>query len=602
MKKLIIIVLILASGNSSIAQSNSKNEWQEKIDELFESYTQYNRFVGNVLISKDDTIIYQKSFGYAALESNKKNTNVSLFGIASLTKSLTAVGIMKLVESGKITLDTPLSTYYPNFIREYSGQITIQHLLNSSSGMQANIGRVDDAGSGLMPEVSEITIEELLEKFKDSQLNFEPGTAYEYNNFGCVLLAHIIEKVSGQTYANFMEQAVFKPTGMDNTASSLFKDVSEMAHPYFGLGMDKLEKFTTPYHTSWLMGAADVTSTTGDLYKFMQALDKGTLLKPTSVNQLYTRSQEMGVNTMTSGLGWVIDQKEGEKWIYNSGLLPGYASMMGSLPEQNIKVIILSNATSVNPVTDEFQGKASFVEGEITDKIVALLLDKPVELTPIPSQISDSHLGKKNAFQLDNEHTLVIKSEKGKFFLETTGKAPWSVFTYAFSKDANDKSEASETALFFAKAWRAQQFEGLSDYGNEQMKGFLGTQEGQDQLKGMWVNFVDHAGEFKSYNIYKIDGDEVKNVHLRFHFETVDIGMVISVNAAHKIQGMFMDNAVKTSHVTKVALVPVGESKFFIDGHRNGGMQDLIITITDSGLTLIDGSEKFKGKMINTPH
>lgn len=597
MKRLIIIALILGSGYSSFGQSNSKKELETKINELFESYIQYNRFVGNVLISKDDKIIYEKSFGYADLERQKKNTKASVFSIASLTKSLTAVGIMKLVENGKLTLETPLSTYFPNFIPEYSNQITLQHLLNNSSGIQANIGRVDNEGKGLMPEINEITIDELLEKFKDSKLNFEPGTAYEYNNFGHLLLAHIIEKVSGQSYANFMEQAVFKPAGMKNTASATFNKVSEMAYPYLGLGMKAFEKFVTPFHTSWLMGAADVNSTTSDLYKFMQALDKGTLLKPTSVNQLYTRSQEMGVNTMTSGLGWVIDQKEGEKWIYNSGLLPGYASMMGSLPAQNIKVIILSNATSANPVTDEFQGNVSFVEGEITDKIIALLLDKPVELTPIPTQINNSHFGKK-VFQLDAEHTLVIKNEGGKYFLETRGKSPWSVFTYAFSKDAYDKSEACETALFFAKAWSTQQFEGLSDYGNEQMKGFLGTQQGQNQLKGMWANFINHAGEFKAYNIYRIEGEEVKNVHLRFHFKTVDIGMVISVNAVHKIQGMFMDDAVKTSHVKRVALVPVGENKFFIDGHRNGGMQDLIIILTDSDLTLIDGSEKIKGNIV----
>ncbi len=597
MKKLIIIALIVAAGHSSIGQSNSKKELESKMDELFESYTQYNRFVGNVLVSENNKIIYQKSFGYADLEKGRRNSEKSIFSIASLTKSLTAVGIMKLVEAGKLTLETPLSTYFPHFMPEYSDQITIQHLLNNSSGMQANIGRVDDAGNGLMPETGEVTIDELLEKFKDSQLNFEPGTAYEYNNFGYVLLANIIEKVSGTSYADFMEQTVFKPAGMKSTATATSKCVGRMTYPYFGLGMETFERFTAPLHTSWLMGAADATSTTTDLYKFMQALDNGTLLNPASVDQLYTRSQAMGVNEMASGLGWVTDEKEGEKWVYNSGLLPGYASMMGSLPEQNIKVIILSNATSVNPVTDEFEGNISFVEGEMTDKIVALLLGKPFNLTPIPTQISAGSFSDDKAFQLDSEHTIVIKNVGGKYFLETAGKAPWSVFTYAFAKDANEKNEASETALFFAKAWSTQQFEGLSDYGNEQMKGFLGTQQGQDQLKGMWANFVNHAGIFQSYNIYKIAGEEVKNVHIRFHFESVDIGMVIVVNAEHKIQGMFMDDAVKTSHVTKVALVPVGENKFFIDGHRNGGMQDFVIKMTESTLTLSDGSEKFEGKI-----
>jgi CubicO group peptidase (beta-lactamase class C family) len=597
MKKLIIVAFILAAGHGSFAQTDGKKELEGKLDELFESYTQYNRFVGNVLVSKNDKIIYQKSFGYADLEEGRTNSEKSIFSIASLTKSLTAVGIMKLVEAEKLTLETPLSTYFPHFMPEYSDQITIQHLLNNSSGMQANIGRVDDAGNGLMPGIEEVTIDELLEKFRDSKLNFEPGTAYEYNNFGYLLLANIIEKVSGTSYADFMEQAVFKPAGMKNTAATTFKNVGQMAYPYFGLGMETFERFTTPFHTSWLMGAADVTSTTIDLYKFMQALDNGTLLEPTSVAQLYTRSQSMGVNEMASGLGWVTDQKEGEKWVYNSGLLPGHVSMMGSLPAQDIKVIILSNATSVNPVTDEFQGNVSFVEGEITDKMVALLLGKPVELTPVPTQISAGSFTKDKAFQLDDNHTILIKNEGSKYFLETTGQVPWSVFTYAFAKDASEKNEASETALFFAKAWSTQQFEGLSDYGNEQMKGFLGTQQGQDQLKGMWANFVSHAGAFQSYNIYKIAGEEVKNVHIRFHFESVDIGMVIVVNAANKIQGMFMDDAVKTSHVTKVALVRVGENKFFIDGHRNGGMQDLVIKMTESTLTLSDGSEKFEAKI-----
>ena len=597
MKKAVVVFIVLILGINSFGQSSSSKKLENNIDALLESYSNYNRFIGNVLISKDNHIIYQKSMGYADITGNKKNSKNSIFSIASLTKSLTAVGIMKLVEEGKLTLETPLSTYFPNFIPEYSSKITVQHLLNNSSGIQANIGRVDDAVNGLMPEISEITIDELLEKFKDTKLNFQPGTGYEYNNFGYVLLANIIEKVSKQSYANFMQEAIFKPTGMKNTTYTTVNNGSEIAYPYFGLGMEAFEKFTTPFHTSWLMGAADVNSTTIDLHKFMQALDNGTLLKSTSVTQLYTRSQEMGVNNMTSGLGWVIDQKEGEKWIYNSGLLPGFASMMGSLPSQNIKIIILSNATSVNPVTDEFQGNASFVEREITDKIVALLLGKPAELTPAPTPIKDNHFEKK-AFQLDAAHTLVIKNEGGKYFLETTGKAPWSVFTYAFSKDANDKNEASKTALYFAKAFSTQKFEGLLDYGNQQMKGFLGSQQGQEQLKGMWANFTNHAGEFKAYNIYKIEGEEVKNIHLRFQFQTVDIGMVIRVNAAYKIEGMYMDNAVKKSQVTKVALVPIGKNKFFINGHRNGGMQDLIVTITDSAITIIDGSEKIKGNTI----
>lgn len=597
MKRVTAILIALVLGINSFGQKSSNKELKKDIDALFESYAHYNRFVGSVLISAENTIIYQQSFGYADIAGKKKNTHNSIFNIASLTKSLTAVGIMRLVEDGKLTLETPISIFFPDFMPNYSKDITIQHLLNNSSGMEANIGRSDESGNGLMPDVFSITFNELLKKFKDSKLKFEPGTGYEYNNFGYLLLAHIIEKVSGQSYASYMEEAIFKPANMKNTAVAAFNPNHQKAQPYLGLGMNEFQNFNSPFHPSWLQGAADINSTTYDLYKFMKALEKGTLLKVASKNKLYNATQAMGVNDKLSGLGWVIDEIEGEKWIYNNGLLPGYASVMGSLPERDIKIIVLSNATSVNPVLEEFQGEVTFVP-EITDKIISLFQGKRAENLPLPIK-NKSIADFTNTYQLDNEHALVLKKRDSTYTLETTGNEPWSVFTYAFSKDANDKTEACETTLFFAKAWSTQQFDGLSDYGNEQMKGFLSTQQGKDQLKGMWANFINHAGEFKAYNIYKIEGEEVKNIHVRFQFETVDIGMVLSVNAANKIQGMFMDDAVKTSHVTTVALVPVGENIFFIDGHRNGGMQDLKITLSNKGLILTDGSINFPAENIN---
>ncbi|MGK0414485.1 MAG: CubicO group peptidase (beta-lactamase class C family) [Polaribacter sp.] len=594
MKKAVVVFIAFILGINSFGQSSSNKELENNIDDLFESYSYYNRFIGNVLISKDNHIIYQKSFGYADIARNKKNTKKSIFSIASLTKSLAAVGIMKLVEDGKLTLETPISTYFPDFIPDYSKDITIQHLLNNSSGMEANIGRTDDNGNGLMPEKTAITFNEVLEKLKESKLKFEPGTGYDYNNFGYLLLANVIEKVSGQPYADFMKQTIFKPAGMKNTAIASFKSLNQKAQPYLGLGMNKFKKFKEPFHPSWLQGAADINSTTVDLFKFMQALDNGTLLKSESRNKLYTAIQAMGVNEMTSGLGWVIDKKGDEKWIYNNGLLPGYASVMGTLSEKNIKIIILSNATSVNPVTDEFQGEVTFVP-EITDKIISLFQGKNIEISPIPTKIiNHSIINVTKEYQLDNEHSLLIKKEGNSYSLETIGKEPWSVFTYTFSRNTTENDAFSETALFFANAMSTQNFEGLINYGNDQMKGFLGTEEGLGQLKGMWANFLQHAGRFISYNIYKIDGDDVKNVHIRFHFETVDIGMVLSINANHKIQGMFMDDAVKTNHIKTVKLTPISENEFFINGHQNEGMQDLKIKVSNTGLILTDGSINFK--------
>lgn len=598
MKKAAIVFITLVLGINSFGQSSPNKELEKNIDDLFESYAYYNRFIGSVLISKDKHIIYQKSFGYADVEGHKKNTKKSIFSIASLSKSLTAVGIMKLVDDGQLTLETPISNYFPGFMPDFSKEITIKHLLNNSSGIEANIGRTDDNGNGLMPEETPITLDELLEKLKDSKLKFEPGTAYDYNNFGYLLLANIIEKVSEQSYAKFMEQAVFKPAGMQNTSIAFFNSLNQKAQPYLGLGMTEFKKFNSPFHPSWLMGAADMNSTTVDLFKFMQALDNGVLLKPASMNKIYTSTQAMGVNEMLSGLGWVIDHKGDGKWIYNNGLLPGYASVMGSLVEKNIKIIILSNATSVNPVEDAFQGEVTFIP-EITDKVIALLQGKSIENLPIPQKTKHTSIANvPKAYQLDDKHALLLKKEGNSYTMETAGKEPWSVFTYLFSRDLNENDAFSETALFFAKAMSTQNFKGLTNYANDQMKGFLGTEKGLGQLKGMWSNFLQHAGEFISYNIYKMDGDDVKNVHIRFHFETVDIGIVLSLNADHEIQGMFMDDSVKTNHINTVKLVPISENEFFINGHQNGGMQDLKIIVSNKELILIDGSISFKAEFI----
>lgn len=598
MKKAAIVCIALLIGINSFGQSGANKELKENIDALFESYSYYNRFTGSVLISKDNHIMYQKSFGYATVEAHKKNTENSIFSIASLTKSLTAVGVLKLVEDGKLTLDTPISTYVPDFMPAFSKEITIQHLLNNSSGMEANIGRRDANGNGLMPKETPITFDKLLEKFKNSKLKFEPGTGYDYNNFGYLLLAHIIEKASGQSYADFMEQAIFKTVGMRNTAIASFKSLHQKAQPYLGLGMNELKKLNSTFHPSWLKGAADINSTTVDLFKFMKALDTGTLLKPIYRNKLYTATQSMGVNEMESGLGWVIDRKGGDKWVYNYGLLPGYASMMGSLSEKNINIIILSNATSANPVADEFQGEITFVP-EITDKIISLLQGKTIENLPIPIKEKSNSIDTPKTYQLDNEHSLLLKKEGNTYLLETGGKESWSVFTYLFSRNVEENDAFSKTALFFANAMSTQNFEGLTNYADDQMKSFLDTKEGLEQLKEMWNNFLQHAGKFISYNIYKIDGDEVKNVHIRFHFKTVDIGIIVSINANHKIQGMFMDDAVKTNHITTVKLLPISENEFFINGHQNDGMQDLKVIISNKELILKDGSLSFKAEVKN---
>ena len=602
MKTTIAIIMGLFLGFNSFSQTSSNKKLEESINEVFESYAHYNRFIGNVLISQNDKIIYKKSFGDADAENFKKNTENSIFNIASVTKPLTAVGIMKLVDQGKLTLETPISTYFPNFIPDFSKKITIRHLLNHSSGMQANVGRIDDQGNGLMPGENPITLNELFEKFKDSKLKYEPGTGYEYNNFGYTLLAYIIENVTKLSYADYMEQAVFKPANMKNTAVNGYKVLNQRAFPHSGLGMNEFKKLTNSIHSSWIIGAGNINSTTGDLYNFMKALENGIVLNPASVDKLYSLTQSRDVNDSEYGLGWRIENKGGEKWVNHTGLLPGVTSIIGSLPQKNIKIIILSNATSNDLITEsDFQGKGQFVDGEIIDNVIAVLQSENPELLPVAVKMNNQNtVDFSRTYMLDSYHSLLLRKQGDDYSLETLGKESWSVFTYKFSRDAKEGNKTSETALFFANAMSSQNFKGLSDYANDDMKGFLGSEEGVNQLKGMWAYFIKQAGEFKSYNIYKTEGEEgSKTVNIRFHFEKEDVGFVIGINSKNQIQGMFNDDNIRTSTIQKVKLTQVSENEFFINGHQNNGMQDLRIKISEKGLILTDGSINFKAEIIN---
>ena len=599
MKKLALIIITFISIHS-FGQTASNKELKKNIDELFKGYTHYNRFIGNVLISKGDKIIYQKSFGYANVEKNKKNTKKSVFSIASLTKPFTAVGIMTLVDNGKLTLETTLNTYFPNFIPEYSKKITIRHLLNHSSGMQANIGRIDDNGNGYMPGKEKISLPELFEKFKDTKLNFEPGKGYEYNNFGYTLLAYIIEKVSKKSYADYMDEAIFKPANMKNTTANYSKFLNKKAYPHTGLGFNEFKLFRSESHPSLVKGAGNIKSTTGDLYNFMNALEAGKILKPSSVNKLFSQTQEIGVDNSKYGFGWRIEYKGGEEWRNHTGLLQGYAAIMGSLPKRDIKIIILTNATSTDLESENpFQGKSQFVAGEIIDNILAILQNKKPELLPLEvKNFAKNTVAFNRVYALDKEHIMSFTKQGDAYTISTKINTSWSIFTYPFSKSIKEKSSSLNVATFLANAWSTQNFEGISKHATKEMNGLYDTEEGVKQLNGIWASFIKQAGAFKSYNIFKTEGSKVKTVHIRFHFEKDDRGIILGINSKNLIQGMSKDNTVKRSNATKVTLIPVGKNEFFINGFQKNGMQDLKIKVSDKELILTDNGTSFIAKRI----
>jgi CubicO group peptidase (beta-lactamase class C family) len=173
------------------------------------------KFSGTVLVAKDGRTVFAGAYGLADREHGVANTLDTKFRIASMNKMFTAVAVLQLVQAGKIRLDAPLGTYltdYPN--KEVAGKVTIHQLLTHTGGTGDIFGPEYSAHRQELRNVSDY-----VELFGTRGLQFEPGSKFDYSNYGFVLLGAVIEKVSGMNYYDYVAEHVFAPAGMTSTAS-----------------------------------------------------------------------------------------------------------------------------------------------------------------------------------------------------------------------------------------------------------------------------------------------------------------------------------------------------------------------------------------------
>ena len=202
-----VALLCLASFLSAHAQDPTA-----RMQQIIQASVDNKTFMGTVLVVKDGKTIINQGYGSADLEWNIPNTPSAKFRLGSLTKQFTAASILLLEERGKLKIDDPVSKYMPDAPAAWS-KITIYNVLTHTSGIPSFTGFPDYATT----EWKDTTPTELVARFRDKPLDFEPGTKFSYSNSGYVLLGYLIEKISGQTYADFLQQNIFTPLGMSDT-------------------------------------------------------------------------------------------------------------------------------------------------------------------------------------------------------------------------------------------------------------------------------------------------------------------------------------------------------------------------------------------------
>lgn len=338
-KAFTLLLLFLAMPVDAASPGIVSGPVGEKIDAWLTRLEGFG-FAGSILVAKDGQIALHKGYGLADREKGILFTPETVFDIGSITKQFTAAAILRLEQDGKLKVTDPLGRYFDGVPEDKAG-ITLHHLLTHSAGMKDGFG--DD--------YEEMPRDKLVQAALASQLLWPPGTRYEYSNAGYSLLAAIVEKVSGQPYETYLRETFFKPAGMEKTGYRLpaWKP-EELARGYRGD-----EPWGTPLDHAWapdgpwwnLRGNGGILSTTGDLFKWHQALEKGTVLSKEAQAKAYTAHvPEDPEGSSHYGYGWAVDKGPGgTRRIAHNGGNGIFAADFHRYPDDRL-VLITGSAQS----------------------------------------------------------------------------------------------------------------------------------------------------------------------------------------------------------------------------------------------------------------
>lgn len=353
-------VLLLCQPHSAFAQdkapaARAAQELATRIDATIAPYFQPEAPGGAVLVVKDGKTVLRKAYGMADTAKGVKMRPEMALRIGSMTKQFTAAAILLLADEGKLELDDEITTYLPDYPAQ-GRKITIEHLLTHTSGIVSYTGRPGYAQRA--PQ--DTTVSAQIDSFKNEPMQFEPGSSWRYNNSGYYLLGAIIEKVSGLPYHRFLEQRIFVPLGMNNTA---YEGYERSAWPS-AAGHSPLDKgfgAARPLGRNQSYAGGELVSTVDDLGKWDAAISAGKLLKPATWQRAFASYRLSDGKDSHYGYGWELTLIQGEPAAGHSGSTRGFRSYGLRLPAKGVYVAVLTNSDGGTVVPDVVARRAAAV-------------------------------------------------------------------------------------------------------------------------------------------------------------------------------------------------------------------------------------------------
>lgn len=355
----LFIFLLFVSYLNGQSTSKTDAELFGKVTKLLADVYKLNETGATALIARNGTVIYKKAFGMANLELNVPMQIDNVFRIGSISKQFTAVAILQLQEQGKLELQDDIKKFIPDY-PTHGYTITIEQLLNHTSGIKNYTSIKEWDGQA---QRKDFTSEALVDYFKNQPMDFPPGTKWDYNNSGYVLLGYIIEKVSGKTYAEYIVDNIFSPLGMiDSYYGDHIPIIKNRVSGYEpakdGVANTDFLSMTQPY------AAGSLLSTVEDLFKWHLAVHSYKLVKKEILDKAFISSKLVNGKSTNYGYGWFMGNLQGSSTIEHGGGINGSLTNAIYLPKEDVFVTVFSNCTC-KPTSD------------VSTKIAGLVINKP---------------------------------------------------------------------------------------------------------------------------------------------------------------------------------------------------------------------------------
>ena len=360
-----VALAVLIVSTATAAPAGGDATFMRSAERAVDAVEHDDGFSGAILVAHGDQVLLRKATGFSDRERNIRNTPETKFPIESVTKQFTAAAIMLLVEDGKVSLTDPISKHYPASPPAWKN-VTIKHLLAHSSGMDDYWIRHPEARGALERGELFHSYQEIIQIALDDPLLFGPGTKFQYSNEGYALLTAVVERASGQTFADFLRARIFAPLTMRNTGygtipGNLIRGYVRSREGEWKHG-DAFDFIRTTG------GAGGVYSTLDDLLVWGRALETDKILTASSRLAMFT---DYGFNY---GFGWRFSPKFGRKLIWHTGGggPEGFAAIFDRFPEEELTVLVMTNNTGLTDSTATLmiEGKATTFPANAARKLV----------------------------------------------------------------------------------------------------------------------------------------------------------------------------------------------------------------------------------------